>query len=119
MRFSMVAAHVAACLLTPLLSACAGAGDPAVALRLQLHTVDDWLQPEQLGQRVSQATGMPVAGDVAAMAPHWYALTLQCPDRTSCKRAAMQLAARHALVVELRADETKRRPAEPAAETRQ
>jgi hypothetical protein len=113
----MAAAHAAACVLPALLlAACASGG--GVALRLQLRTVDDWPQLQQLGDYVSQATGMPVVGDVAAMAPHWYALTLQCPDRASCKRATMQLAARRDLVAELRPDETKRRPQEPAAETR-
>jgi len=53
--------------------------------------------------------------DVAAIAPRWYALTLQCENRSACKHATMKLAAQPALFVELRRDDTRQLPSSPTA----
>lgn len=104
-------------LLLPLacvaLAACAATRP--VAMRLQLQTVQDWPQLAELTERVRQITDMPVT-DAAAAGPRQVALTLQCPDRSSCKRAAMKLAARHDLIAELRPEQTRRLPGRPTPE---
>jgi len=104
------------------LSACAGPvpteGQP-VQWRLQVRTVDEWSDPARLSERVAQVAGVPVAPEASAIAPRWYAITLQCPDRASCKRAAMRLAAQPTLFAELRRDEARRVPVRPSTDSRQ
>jgi hypothetical protein len=84
-----------------------------VEWRLQVRTATDWPQLDQLAERVEQVGGVPVAGEVSPIAPHWYALTLQCEDRGACKRASMKLAAQRDLFVELRRDATRAVPSRP------
>lgn len=105
--------------LLPLSLACAAAllagcaTTVPVEWRLQVRTTADWPQPEQLADRAAQVGGVPVRPDVAAIAPHWYALTLQCENRGACKRATMKLAAQRDLFVELRRDVARAGPSRP------
>ncbi|HET9642840.1 MAG TPA: hypothetical protein VFP68_05695 [Burkholderiaceae bacterium] len=102
-------------------SGCAAPSSPSNPLRwrLQVRTAEDWTDLAQLAERASQIAGVPVEPDVSTIAPHWYAITLLCPDRSSCKRASMKLAAQRSLFLELRRDEVRRIPSTPTAETRQ
>ena len=109
-RFRAIAA-----LVGPLLLAGCASWQP-VDWRLQLRTVDDWPDLQQLADRVAAVAGVPVAPDVAGIAPRWYALTLQCPNRSACKHATMKLAAQPALLVELHRDESRRVPTPPNQE---
>ena len=84
-----------------------------VEWRLQVRTATDWASLDQLAERVVQVGGVPVSGEVAPIAPHWYALTLQCETRGACKRASMKLAAQRDLFVELRRDTTRALPSRP------
>ncbi|MED5621594.1 hypothetical protein [Ideonella sp. BN130291] len=99
------------------LAACAT--QQPVEWRLQVRTVADWPDPQALSQRAEQIAGVPVSPEVAAIAPHWYAITLQCEDRATCKRASMKLAAQPALFVELRRDDTRALPKRPNSQNSQ
>jgi hypothetical protein len=102
-------------------SGCAAPSSSSSPLRwrLQVRTAEDWADPSRLSERASQIAGVPVEPEVSTIAPHWYAITLQCPDRSTCKRASMKLAAERSLFLELRRDEVRRIPSTPSAETRQ
>ena len=106
---------LAVCSAAALLSACAGTGQP-VEWRLQVRTATDWPDLQALAERAAQIAGVPVSPDVAPVAPGWYAITLQCPDRSTCKRASMKLAAQPSLFVELRRDDTRQQPTRPTAQ---
>jgi hypothetical protein len=90
-----------------------------VEWRLQVRTVTDWPNPQDLGERAAQIAGVPVHPDVPSIAPHWYAITLQCEDRAACKRASMKLAAQPSLFVELRRDDTRSLPQRPNSQNSQ
>jgi hypothetical protein len=95
------------------LAAAGCASRSPVEWRLQVRTSTDWSDLGQLAERASQVGGVPVGSDVAAIAPHWYAFTLQCENRGACKRASMKLAAQRDLFVELRRDTTRAGPSRP------
>jgi hypothetical protein len=90
-----------------------------VEWRLQVRTVTDWPDPQALTERAEQIAGVPVRPEAAAIAPHWYAITLQCEDRAMCKRASMKLAAQPSLFVELRRDDTRSLPQRPNSQNSQ
>ena len=103
-----------ACAAAAWLAACASDSQP-VQWRLQVRTAADWPELPALAARVAEVGGVPVRPDVAAIAPRWYALTLQCENRSACKHATMKLAAQPALFVELRRDDTRQLPSSPTA----
>lgn len=84
-----------------------------VEWRLQVRTTRDWSDLGRLAERVAQVGGAPLSGEVAAIAPHWYAVTLVCENRRACKHASMRLAAQRDLFVELRRDTTREGPSRP------
>jgi hypothetical protein len=96
---------------------CACAASAPVQWRLQVRTQADWPDTSQLAERVEQVGGVPVAPEVAGIAPRSYALTLQCENQRACKRAAMKLAAQPDLFVDLRRDEVRHIPRRPAENT--
>jgi len=98
------------------LGACAHSRGP-LEWRLQVRTAEEWADLSALTDRAAQVAGVPVRSDVNPIAPRWYALTLECADRSSCKRATMRLAAQPQLFVELRRDEQRPTPLRPSAPT--
>lgn len=105
--------------LAALLAGCAHSGRGPVEWRLQVRTAAEWPDLAALTDRAAQVAGVPVSSDVNPIAPRWYALTLQCEDRSACKRATMKLAAQPQLFVELRRDEQRSTPSRPLAPTAQ
>ncbi len=97
------------------LAGCAAASQP-VQWRLQVRAAADWPDAQRFADEASVVAGVPVRPDPVAIAPHWYAITLECESRPACKHAAMKLAAQPSLVVELRRDEQQRIPSRPSSE---
>jgi hypothetical protein len=94
------------------LSACAQppADAEPVSWRLQLNTVREWPQADELATQVARIARVTVRPDVAAFAPRGYALTLQCRDAQHCEEAVSRLRAASALVTAVQRDETRQIP---------
>ena len=90
----------------------------APAYRLIVVTASEWPVADALAQRVAAVAGVPVV-DVRRIAPRQFALSLLCPDATTCRTAQERLSAEPNFLVGMQQDQRRYIPGRPTPSTAQ